>query len=142
MKMGKEVQTQDYKHHINKLNDLEQRLEEMGIPVPDDNINMWVFLQSFPDDDILIDKYIYNFGIMDEEMKRQVGKTYDYGIYLQTIVEMKFSDFKVLYQEQAQERESLYLQYPGLIMNIRDGKKVGRKKIKKLQKNKKDIKKK
>ena len=108
-----------YKHHISELRDLEQKLEEMGIPVPNDDDVMWVYLQSFKDDNILTGKYIYNFGIMDEEMKRHIGEVIDYGIYLQTIVEMKFSEFKQLYQTQTAERKLLSIQNPGLIMEYK-----------------------
>lgn len=91
----------------------------MGIPVPNDDDVMWVYLQSFKDDNILTDKYIYNFGIMDEEMKRHIGEVIDYDIYLQTIVEMKFSEFKQLYQTQTAERKLLSIQNPGLIIEYK-----------------------
>lgn len=123
----------NFKHRISKLIDLKYRLEKMGIDSPNDDTIMWVFLQSFPDDDILTGKYIYNFGIMDEEMKRHVGDVIDYKIYLQTIVEMPFLEFKNLYQEQAKERERLSLEYPGLIRDIKSPNKVGRKKMEKTQ---------
>lgn len=137
MRKIKDQQICDYgkfKHHISKLSDLKYRLEKMGIDSQNDDTTMWVFLQSFPDDDILTGKYIYNFGIMDEEMERHVGDVIDYKIYLQTIVEMPFSEFKNLYQEQAKERERLNLEYPGLIRDVKIPNKVGRKKIEKTQK--------
>jgi hypothetical protein len=136
MRKVKDQQILDYgkfKHHISKLSDLKYKLEKMGIDSLNDETVMWVYLQSFPDDDILTGKYIYNFGIMDEEMKRHVGDVIDYKIYLQTIVEMSFSEFRNLYQEQAKEREQLSLEYPGLIMDIKTPNKVGRKKIEKTQ---------
>jgi hypothetical protein len=126
-----------YKHHISELRDLEQKLEEMGIPVPNDDDVMWVYLQSFKDDNILTDKYsklleeakqhddpeLYierkYYGIMDEEMKRHIGEVIDYDIYLQTIVEMKFSEFKQLYQTQTAERKLLSIQNPGLIIEYK-----------------------
>lgn len=117
----------EYKHRISKLKNLNQRLEEMGISVLDDNTVMWVYLQSFPDDDILTGQYIYNFGIMDEEMKQHIGDVIDYGCYLQTIVEMKFSDFKDFYQTQAEERNLLFLRHPGLIMKIENPEHVKKK---------------
>lgn len=122
-----------YQHHISKLKNLELRLEEMNLYDLKDDTEMWIYLQSFPDDDILTGKYIYNFGIMDEETKRHVGDVIDYKIYLQTIVEMPFSEFKNLYQEQAKERERLSLEYPGMIRDIKIPNKVGRKKIEKTQ---------
>ncbi len=125
--MGKQIYQINfikYKHHISKLRDLQQILEEMGISIPDDDTEMWVYLQSFKDDDILTDKYIYNFGIMDEEMKRHVGDVIDYDIYFQTIAEMKFAEFKDLYQRQSVEREALSLEYPGLIREVENPKKV------------------
>lgn len=132
--MKKEQQRFDYEkyeHHISMLKDLNLILEEMELSVPEDDTVMWVYLQSFPDDKILTDKYIYNFGIMDEEMKKHVGDVIDYKIYLQTIVEMQFSEFKNLYQKQIHEREALYLEYPGLVNGIKIPNKVGRKKIEK-----------
>lgn len=119
-----------YQHHISKLKDLELRLEEMNLYDLKDDTAMWIYLQSFPDDDILTGKYIYNFGIMDEE---KTCWRCDYKIYLQTIVEMPFSEFKNLYQEQAKERERLSLEYPGMIRDIKIPNKVGRKKIEKTQ---------
>lgn len=124
-------ESRKYEHHISILKDLNLRLEEMGLSVPEDDTAMWVYLQSFPDDKILTDKYIYNFGVMDEEMKKHIGDVIDYKAYLQTIIEMPFSEFKNLYQKQAQERETLYLEYPGLVNGIKILNKVGRKKIEK-----------
>lgn len=107
-----------YKNHICKLKDFDTRLKDMGIPPLNDDMVLWVYLQSFPDDDILTGSYIYNFGIMNEEMKGHIGQVIDYGCYQQTIVKMSFSEFKNLYNEQTKERDILYLQYPGLVMNV------------------------
>ena len=136
MREQKELQINNYTkyiHHISQLKDLEQRLEEMGIGTPDSNTAMWVYLQSFKEDAILTDKYIYNFGIMDEEMKKHVGEVFDYNIYLQTIVEMTFSEFKELYSIQSRERELLSLEYPGLIIMTEKPHYIKKKKERKIK---------
>lgn len=95
-----------YKHHIHKLDKLELELQ--------DSDKVWVYLQSFDDDDILDGKFIYNYGVMNEEMKKAIGKVLDYGIYKQTIVEMDFSAFKDLYEENRLKIELLDAKYPGI----------------------------
>lgn len=106
-----------YPNHINKLKDLDTKLKEMGLLYLNDEDILWVYLQSFKDDDILKDKYIYNFGLMDDMMKKHIGEVIDYRSYLQTIIEMEFSNFKEFYEVQKLERELLYVKYPGLIMD-------------------------
>lgn len=95
-----------YKHNIRKLDKLELELQ--------DSDKLWVYLQSFDDDDILDGKFIYNYGIMDEEMKEAIGKVLDYGIYKQTIVEMDFGTFKDFYEENRLKIELLDAKYPGI----------------------------
>lgn len=119
MKKQEELWTNNYikyKNHITQLQDLDERLEYMRIVKPDSNTKMWVYLQSFKNDNILVGEYIYNFGLMDEVMERHIGEVIDYDTYQQTIVEMTFSDFKELYSMQTKERELLSLEHPGLIV--------------------------
>lgn len=118
MKKKEMLNYDKYKHHICKLKDFDKRLEDMGISLLDDDMVLWVYLQSFPDDDILTGLYIFNFGIINEEMRKYIGQVIDYGCYKQTIVKMNFLEFKKLYDEQSKERDLLYLQYPGLILNV------------------------
>lgn len=97
-----------YKHNIRKLDKLELELK--------DTDKVWVYLQSFDDDDILDGKFIYNYGIMDEKMRDGIGMVLDYGIYKQTIVEMDFCTFKDFYEENRVKIELLDFKYPGLVI--------------------------
>lgn len=91
------------------------RLEDLKLVLPDDT-RMWVYLQSFKGkDDILTGKYIYNFGEMNSEMEKAINKVIDYGSYIQEIIEMKFYDFKELYNRDRTERELLDVKYPGIV---------------------------
>ena len=78
-------------------------------------VDAWTFEGlPFDDDDILDGKFIYNYGVMNEEMKKAIGKVLDYGIYKQTIIEMDFSAFKDLYEENRLKIELLDAKYPGI----------------------------
>lgn len=94
-----------YKHNVHRLGELKLELK--------DSDKVWVYLQSF-DDDILTGKFIYNYGVMDEEMKKGIGKVLDYGIYKQTIVEMDFGTFRNFYEENKLKIELLDTKYPGI----------------------------
>ena len=95
-----------YKHHIHKLGKLEIELK--------DTDKVWVYLQSFDDDEILDGRFVYNYGVMNEEMKEAIGKVLDYGIYKQTIVEMDFATFKDFYEENRLKIDLLDAKYPGI----------------------------
>ena len=95
-----------YKHHIHKQDKSELELQ--------DSDKVWLYLQSFDDDDILDGKFIYNYGVMNEEMKKAIGKVLDYGIYKQTIIEMDFATFKDFYEENRLKIELLDAKYPGI----------------------------
>lgn len=102
------INSMKYKHNVHKLGKLELELK--------DTDKVWVYLQSFEDDDILDGKFIYNYGAMNEKMRDGIGRVLDYGIYKQTIVEMDFGTFKDFYEENRLKIELLDAKYPGLVI--------------------------
>lgn len=97
-----------FKNHVHKLGKLELELKDTDI--------VWVYLQSFVDDDILDGKFIYNYGVMNEKMRDYIGQILDYGNYKQTIVEMDFGTFKDFYEENRLKIELLDYKYSGLVI--------------------------
>lgn len=95
-----------YKNNVHRLGKIRFDLK--------DSERVWVYLQSFNNDDILDGKFIFNYGVMDDEMKDAIGMVLDYGSYKQTIVEMDFGTFKNFYEENRLKIELLDEKYPGI----------------------------
>ena len=95
-----------YKNNVHRLGKIRFDLK--------DSERVWVYLQSFNNDDILDGKFIFNYGVMDDEMKDAIGMVLDYRSYKQTIVEMDFGTFKNFYEENRLKIELLDEKYPGI----------------------------